>query len=109
MDGEPVEVPHSAELLKAAFASDVGLENAPISLDHGYIWYDVREVVPSAVKPFETVKEQARAAVVAKKISAASAEKAKKLVERARAGSSLDELAKELCCRDQDSPGPQAK
>jgi peptidyl-prolyl cis-trans isomerase D len=95
MDGKPVEIPHKAELLKAAFASDVGLENAPISLDHGYIWYDVREVVPSAVKPFETVKEQARAAVVAGKLSAASAEKAKKLVERARAGSSLDELAKE--------------
>jgi peptidyl-prolyl cis-trans isomerase D len=105
MDGKPVEVPHSAELLKAAFASDVGLENAPISLDHGYIWYDVREVVPSVVKPFETVKEQARAAVVAKKISAASAEKAKKLVERARAGSSLDELAKDSAAEIKTAQG----
>ncbi len=55
---------------------------------------DDREVVPSAVKPFEAVKEQARAAV-GKEDQRCLAEKAKKLVERARAGSSLDDLAKD--------------
>jgi peptidyl-prolyl cis-trans isomerase D len=73
----------------------VGLENAAISLDNGYIWYDVREVVPSAVKPFDSVKDQVRAEVIKKRLKAASLEKAAKLLERARSGTSLDDLAKE--------------
>jgi peptidyl-prolyl cis-trans isomerase D len=94
-DGKPVDMPHKQELLKAVFASDVGLENAAISLDNGYIWYDVREVVPSAVKPFDSVKDQVRAEVIKKRLKAASLEKAAKLLERARSGTSLDDLAKE--------------
>jgi peptidyl-prolyl cis-trans isomerase D len=94
-DGKPVEIPYKTDVLKAAFASDVGLENAPISLDNGYVWYDVREVVPSAVKPFDDVKERARAAAVTKSLSSASTEKAKALVARARTGTPLDDLAKE--------------
>ena len=94
--GKPVSVPHPAELLTAAYSSDVGVENDAISLDNGYVWYEVREVVPSAVKPFDQVKDQARAAVVAAKVSALSEEKARKLVERARSGTKLEDLAKEL-------------
>ncbi len=40
-------MPHKAELLNSAFASDVGVENDALSLDEGYVWYEVREVVPS--------------------------------------------------------------
>ena len=51
-------MPHKPELLKAVFSSDVGVENDAISLDDGYVWYEVREVIPSAVKPFDTVKDR---------------------------------------------------
>lgn len=95
-DGQPVSLPHPAELLAAAYASDVGVENDAISLDNGYVWYEVREVVPSAIKPLDQVKDQAKAAVVASKVRALSEEKAKKLVERARSGTKLEDLAKEL-------------
>lgn len=94
-DGKPIEMPHKAELFKAAFGSDVGVENDAISLDDGYVWYEVREVMPSALRPFDSVKEQARLQVVANKVRALSEEKAKKLVERARSGTALEDLAKE--------------
>jgi len=94
-DGAAIEFPHKADVLRAAFTSDVGVENSAISLDNGYVWYEVREVVPSAIRPFEEVKAKASAAVLAAKVRALSEEKAKKLVERATSGISLDDLAKE--------------
>jgi peptidyl-prolyl cis-trans isomerase D len=95
-DGKRVEAPHAAEIVSAAFTSDVGVENDAISLDNGYVWYEVREVIPSALRPLEEVKDQARAAVLAQKLRALADEKAKKLVERARSGTKIEELAMEF-------------
>ncbi|MFO1130524.1 MAG: SurA N-terminal domain-containing protein [Hyphomicrobiales bacterium] len=103
--GKDVDMPHREDVVKAAFNSDVGVENDALSLDNGYVWYEVREVVPAALKPFDQVKDQARAAVIAEKVAAASEEKAKKLVERARAGTSLDTLAAEAKAQVQSAQG----
>jgi peptidyl-prolyl cis-trans isomerase D len=94
-DGKPVPAPHAAELVNAAFTSDVGVENDAISLDNGYVWYEVREVIPSALRPLEEVKDQARAAVLAGKLRDLAETKAKALVERAKSGVKLEELATE--------------
>jgi peptidyl-prolyl cis-trans isomerase D len=94
-DGNPVPAPHAGELVTAAFASDVGVENDAISLDNGYVWYEVREVIPSALRPFEDVKDKARAAVLAGKLRTLAEEKAKKLVERAKSGAKIEDLATE--------------
>ena len=94
--GAAVAIPHKDDVLKSAFSSDVGVENDAISLDNGYVWYEVREVVPAALRPLDEVKDQVRAAVVASKVRALSEEKAKKLVERARAGAKLEDLAAEV-------------
>lgn len=93
--GTAIAIPNKEDVVKAAFSSDVGVENDAVSLDNGYVWYEVREVVPAALKPLDAVKDQARAAVVAAKVKALSEERAKKLVERARAGAKLEDLAAE--------------
>lgn len=94
-DGKDLDMPHKQELLQAAFGSDVGVENDAISLDNGYVWYEVREVMPATLKPLDAVKDQVKAAVTAQKVQALSGEKAKKLVERARSGAKLEDLAAE--------------
>jgi peptidyl-prolyl cis-trans isomerase D len=94
-DGKDAAMPQKGELLKAAFSSDVGVENDAISLDDGYVWYEVREVTPSAVRPFDDVKEQAKAQVLAGKVRALSEDKAKKLVERLKSGSAFEDIARE--------------
>jgi peptidyl-prolyl cis-trans isomerase D len=94
-DGKPVAMPHQNELLKAAFSSDVGVENDAISLDDGYVWYEVREVIPSAVKPFDSVKDQARDQVIANKVRSLSEEKAKKVVEQLKTGATFEDVARE--------------
>ncbi|MEI7599833.1 MAG: SurA N-terminal domain-containing protein [Aestuariivirga sp.] len=103
--GKDIDIPHKPDVLQAAWSSDVGVENDAISLDNGYVWYEVREVVPAALKPLDQVKDQARAAVIAEKVKALSEDKAKKLVERARTGAKLDDLAAEVKAQVQTSQG----
>jgi peptidyl-prolyl cis-trans isomerase D len=94
-DGKDIAVPHGPDLLKAAFGSDVGVENDALSLEDGYVWYEVREVAPSAVRPLADVKDQVVKDLVASKVRELSLQKVKALAERASKGTSLEDLAKE--------------
>jgi peptidyl-prolyl cis-trans isomerase D len=94
--GQPVSLPSSEELLKAVFASDVGLENDALQANDGYVWYDVREVVPSAVKTMDQVKDQVKADWVASKLRTLAADKAKAIVEKAGNNTKLETVAAEI-------------
>jgi peptidyl-prolyl cis-trans isomerase D len=104
-DGKDVDLPHKTQVLQAAYTSDVGVETDAISLDNGYVWYEVREVIPAALKPLEEVRDEAAKAVTAQKVKALSEEKAKALVERARTGTSLDALAAEAKAKVETAEG----
>lgn len=95
-DGKEVNVPFKEGVLKQAFESDTGVENDALTTpSSGYVWYEVREVTPSAVKPFDTVKAQVEADWKAQKLREVALEKAKQLVERADNGVAFDALASE--------------
>jgi peptidyl-prolyl cis-trans isomerase D len=94
--GKPVLLPAQEEVLKAAFASDVGLENDALQANDGYVWYDVREVIPSAVKPMSDVKDQVKADWVASKLRTLAADKAKAIVEKAGSNTKLETIATEI-------------
>lgn len=57
-DGLPLSnVPAVATLVEAAFESDVGVENDPVQTeDEGYVWYEVVDVMPEAIKPLDEVR-----------------------------------------------------
>jgi peptidyl-prolyl cis-trans isomerase D len=93
--GKDVEMPEKQALLKAAFGSDVGVENEPLHPNDSYYWYEVREVVPSALKPFDAVQAQVKSDVVARKLRELMAERAKKIVASLKAGSTLEVQAAE--------------
>ena len=63
-DGNAVEgVPAAAELVREAFASDVGLENDPLQLrGTTFIWYEVTGIEPARERPLDEVRERAIAA-----------------------------------------------
>jgi peptidyl-prolyl cis-trans isomerase D len=94
--GKPVALPAAGELLKAVFASEVGLDTDALQANEGYVWYDVREVIPSAVKPMDQVKEQVKADYAATKLRAYAAEKAKAILAKAGTTTKLETLATEL-------------
>jgi len=104
-EGKDLELPRKAELLKAIFDSDVGVDNNPLPAGDGYIWYEVREVIPATAKPLEAVREQVIADIVAEKLRTRAAEKAKALVERAKSGVTLESLAQEAGVTVQTAQG----
>jgi len=45
-----------SEIVSNAFASDVGVDNDPIDVDGGYIWYDVAAITPARDRTLDEVK-----------------------------------------------------
>lgn len=94
-DGKDVDLPQKADLVKQVFQTDVGVENdAFATKGDGFIWYEVREVTPSQVRPLDTVKDKVKADLIAQKVRDAALDKARKLVDQAKA-TPFDQLAKD--------------
>jgi len=51
-----VNLPHGPDIVSGAFASDVGVDNDPIDVDSGYVWYDVAAITPARDRTLEEVK-----------------------------------------------------
>ncbi len=103
--GKDVAIPDKQDLLKAAFDSDVGVENNALTPKDGYFWYEVREVVPSALKPFDVVKDQVKSDVVARKIRELLTDRATKLVQSLKIGASLETVAADAKAEIKTSQG----
>jgi peptidyl-prolyl cis-trans isomerase D len=54
-------IPHGLEVVSQAFASDVGVDNDPISFNGGYVWYEVLGIIPSRERGLDEVKDQVEA------------------------------------------------
>jgi peptidyl-prolyl cis-trans isomerase D len=96
-DGKPVEVPAGDDLLKAAFASDIGVDNETVATrDGGYVWFEVNAIDPARQKTFEEVKGAVAEAMRAENAQKALVAKAEELVAKIKGGQSLDDAAKSL-------------
>ncbi|HVB90116.1 MAG TPA: SurA N-terminal domain-containing protein [Beijerinckiaceae bacterium] len=88
-------LPDRQALLKAAFASDVGMDNDYLSTrDGGYVWFEVAKVTPARQRTLAEVQPQVEKAWRRDQISQRLAAKAKDLVEKLRGGAKLAALAK---------------
>ncbi len=77
-------------LAKAAFASDVGVDNEPINTrDGGTIWFDVLGIEPSRIPTFDEVKQKVAQAWTEEETSKRLASKAADLVKKLNAGETL--------------------
>ncbi len=93
--GKPLpDLARVGNVIKAAFASDVGVDNDPIETDGGYIWYSVSGITPSRDRTLDEVKdavaEHWRADEIANRLKAKAAD----LLDKLKSGNALDELAK---------------
>ena len=52
-----LNLPHGADIVSGAFASDVGVDNDPLDVDGGYIWYDVAAITPARDRTLDEVKD----------------------------------------------------
>ena len=94
--GVDVVLPNKDELLRAAFEGEPGVEADPINFGDGYVWYEIREVVPSKVRPLAEIKDVVKADWVAEKLRTIAGDKARAIVDKAAGNTRLDTLATEM-------------
>lgn len=95
--GQPVpDLPDAQALIKAVFASDVGVDNEPISTsDGGTIWFEVAGIEPAHQQTFDEVKAAVTAGWIEEERAKRLAAKADELVKKLRGGETLAALAAE--------------
>jgi peptidyl-prolyl cis-trans isomerase D len=97
-DGSTISIPAQKDVLNAAFASDVGVDNDPVDAkDDGVVWFDVLGVVPSQLKPFDQVKSEVEKDWRDEETRNQVAKYTQGLVDSLAGGSkTLEDVAKEL-------------
>jgi peptidyl-prolyl cis-trans isomerase D len=93
--GGPVNLPDAPELLRAAFASDVGLDEAPLNTKGGgFIWYEIAKVDPAHDLTFDEAKPEVEKQWRAEEVDKALAGKADDFVKQIGAGGNIADVAK---------------
>ncbi len=89
--------PGDPAIVQAVFDSPEGVENPFEPLDDGgYFVVDVREVIPSSTKPFETVRDDVAALWRARRTESRLKDEAEALAERIRTGESFESVAADI-------------
>jgi peptidyl-prolyl cis-trans isomerase D len=86
-------VPEWQRVLTAAFATDTGVDNDPIQVAGGYIWYEVTEISPAHEQKLDEVKEQVESRWRDDQAANRLRAKASEMLEKLKAGGSFSELA----------------
>ena len=96
-DGKPVaDLPQTPNVISAAFASDVGVDNDPLQLPGGgYLWYDVTGITPSRERTLDEVKDQVAARWRDDEIAQAAAGQGRRLARQAQGRHALAQVASE--------------
>jgi len=96
-DGKPIpDLPSKPDVVAAAFASDVGVDNDPLQLPNGgYLWYDVGGITPARDRTLDEVKDKVEARWRADEIAKRLQAKADDMIGKLKAGTRLDQLANE--------------
>jgi peptidyl-prolyl cis-trans isomerase D len=93
--GAPVNLPDKPELLRSAFASDVGVDEAPLNTKNGgFVWFMITKIDPAHDLAFEEARPEVEKEWRAEEVDKALAGKADDLVKQLGAGASIADVAK---------------
>jgi peptidyl-prolyl cis-trans isomerase D len=93
--GEPLSgIPEVQRVLTSAFAAEAGVENDPLQVAGGYIWYEVTGITPERDRTLEEVKDQVMTRWRDDQVANLLRAKAAELLEKLKAGASFAEVAK---------------
>jgi peptidyl-prolyl cis-trans isomerase D len=91
------DIPASEQLIKDAFESEKGIENDPITTkDDGFAYFEVRGINPARDRTLDEVRAKATADWKAEEAASRLGVKATEMEKKAKAGTSLDDIAGEL-------------
>ena len=93
--GNPVNIPEKDPVVKAAFASDIGVDNEALRTGTGYVWYDVTGIDASREKNLDEVRDQVAAWWREDQVAQRLSEKARLMTERLDKGEAIEAVAQE--------------
>ncbi|MBJ6125652.1 peptidylprolyl isomerase [Microvirga splendida] len=94
--GNAVNLPEKDALVRAAFASDIGVDNEALRTGTGYVWYDVTGIEPSREKNLDEVRDQVAAQWREDQVAQRLSERARGLTERLEKGEAIEAVAQEV-------------
>ncbi len=95
--GKPVEIPDAPAVLKAAFASDVGVDNDSVATpDGGQVFFEIAGIEPARPQTYDEVKPRVEAAWRQDETAKQLAAKADDLVKSIDAGQTMEQVASSL-------------
>ncbi len=96
--GNPVaNLPEGDNLVRAAFASDIGVDNEALrARNGGYVWFDVTGIEPPRDKSLDEVRAEVDRQWRDNEVSQRLAEKGRQLAERLDKGEPIETLAAEV-------------
>jgi peptidyl-prolyl cis-trans isomerase D len=106
-DGSVInDLPQSQQLIRAAFETETGVENAPINLGgSGFLFYEVDGITPARERTLDEVREKVTADWIAAETERALSARAEEIAKRVRDGATLDAVATELGLEKQTKRG----
>jgi peptidyl-prolyl cis-trans isomerase D len=91
--GKVATLPAAAQVVAAAFISDVGVDNDPVEADGGYVWYNVVGITPARDRSLDEVKDQVEARWREDEIASRLKTKSAELVDKLKTGTAFDAVA----------------
>jgi len=88
-----INIPHGADVVRAAFTTDVGVDNDPIDAEGGYVWYDVAAITPAHDRTLDEVKSEVEQRWRDDEIASRLKTKAAELLDKLKSGNAFDTLA----------------
>jgi peptidyl-prolyl cis-trans isomerase D len=94
--GEPVtNIPDAQRLLQQAFNAEVGVENDPLQVQGGYVWYEVAGITPERERTLDEVKDELATRWRNDQVANLLRAKATEMLEKLKAGTPFAEVAKD--------------
>ncbi|MDE2579204.1 MAG: SurA N-terminal domain-containing protein [Hyphomicrobiales bacterium] len=93
-DGAKIALPSESDLLKAAYASDIGVDNDTVATrDNGYVWFEVARIDPAHDLSFDEAKDKTLAAWRAEETQKRLTLQADAILRKLQAGEKLTAIA----------------
>jgi peptidyl-prolyl cis-trans isomerase D len=93
--GNPVNLPEKDAVVKAAFASDIGVDNEALRTATGYVWYDVTGIEAPREKNLDEVRDQVATQWHEDQVAQRLSEKANELFGRLEKGEAIEVVAQD--------------
>ena len=93
--GDKVDLPEAETVLRAIFASDIGVDNEPVNTrDNGYVWFEVAGIEPAHERSLDEVKDEVAKAWRDDETRRLLAAKSTEIVKAIDGGQSIEDAAK---------------